>query len=74
MKRIQTGDKIEILKLRVSPEFKNRVRKQAKARGVSLSDIVRHGIELIEKEGAAAVGKRKKTKRVHAKLEQASSG
>ena len=53
MKRIQTGDKTALIKLRISPQDKAKALKQAKARGVSLSDIVRRGIELIEKEGAA---------------------
>lgn len=54
MKRILTGDKTDLIKLRISPQDKARIRKQAKTRGVSLSDIMRHGIELIEKEGAVA--------------------
>ena len=54
MKRILTGDKTDLIRLRISPQDKERILKRAKTRGVSLSDIMRHALELVEKEAAAA--------------------
>jgi len=45
--------KTEVLQLRLSPDLKKRIKETAKNRGLSISDVVRLGIELVEKEKTA---------------------
>lgn len=48
MKRFRTNDKTDLIRFRVSPQYKAEILKQARQAGLSISDYLRQAVEKFE--------------------------
>ena len=54
MKKDRQGDKTAELKLRITPDLKERIRKLAAVEDIGMSAVVRKAVEVLEKQARTA--------------------